>query len=280
MNSLNRKIVLRIIIILSSFTILFGTTIVKLVQDWATNDNYSHGFFVPIIAAYMIWQKKKIIKKHAIRPNYLGLLIIIFGMFVFIAGNIGAELFTMRTAIVITIAGLCTFFFGIRITVTIAAPLVYLMFMVPLPTIIWNKIAFPLQLVAAQITSNVVHIIGIPILREGNVLHLSNTTLEVVDACSGLRSLTSLLALSAAYAYIITLATINKWILFLSAIPIAIIVNILRLTSTVLLATYIGPEAAQGFLHELSGVFVFIVAFIMLFGLSNLMQSIEQKVSS
>jgi len=272
------RVFLQLCIIMAAFAILFGPAILNLVRDWTTNDNYSHGFLVPLISGYMIWQKKDQLAKLTINPSNLGLLMILFGMFVFTIGSIGAELFTMRTAIVITIAGLCTYSFGIKVTIAIAVPLAYLMFMVPLPAIIWNKIAFPLQLVAAQLTAYTVQLMGIPLLREGNVLHLSNTSLEVVDACSGLRSLTSLLALSAAFAYIAKLASINKWLLFLSAIPIAIMVNILRLTITALLATHIGPETAQGFLHDLSGIIVFIVAFIMLFGLYNLMHSFEQKV--
>ncbi len=277
MNPTPPRVLLQHCSLLAAFAILFGTTIVNLAQDWITNDNYSHGFLIPFISGYMIWQKKEQLEKLSIKPSNLGLLIIIFGMFVFILGNIGAELFTMRTAIVITIGGLCAYIFGIRVVIAIAVPLIYLMFMVPLPVIIWNKIAFPLQLVAAKLTSNVVQFMGIPLLREGNVLHLPNTTLEVVDACSGLRSLTSLLALSAAFGYIVKLKTIKKWLLFLSAIPIAIVVNILRLTSTALLATYIDPETAQGFLHDLSGIIVFIVAFIMLYELFNLMQKVEQR---
>lgn len=276
-NPINYKVLLQLCILLTAFTILFGTTIVNLIQDWSTNDNYSHGFLVPFIVGYMIWQKKDQLARLVIKPSNVGFWVIIFAMIVHILGNIGAELFIMRTAIVITIAGLCIISFGIRITAAIAIPLAYLMFMVPLPAIIWNKIAFPMQIFSARLTSNVIQFIGIPLLREGNVLHLPNTTLEVVDACSGLRSLTSLLALSAAFACIVKLTNISKWLLFLSAIPIAILVNILRLTSTALFARYIGPETAQGFLHDISGIIVFIAAFIILYGLYALVQKLEQK---
>lgn len=247
------------------FALLYHHTITKLVNNWSTDDNFSHGFLVPLIAGYMIWHYRDRLARYPIQSSTWGYLLLIAGMLFHVAGNIGAELFIQRFSIILTLMGLTAILFGTKILKITFVPLLYLSLMIPVPVIIWNKIAFPLQLFAAKLSADLIGMIGITVLREGNILHLANTTLEVVDACSGLRSLMSMLALSAAFAYMAYMKNSGKWILFLSAFPIAIVVNILRLTITAIMARYIGPEAAQGFLHDISGFIIFLVALILLY---------------
>ncbi len=264
----------------AAFIALYHHTLAELVKDWTINDNYSHGFFIPLITAYLIWMDKDELKKYPIQQNNAGFILIFLGMAFHVVGNIGAELFIMRFSMIVTLFGISLTLFGGKVARHIMIPLGYLIFMIPLPTIIWNKIAFPLQLLASKLSAQMIDIIGIPVFREGNILHLPNTSLEVVDACSGLRSLTSLLALSGAFAYIATLnKPVSKWILFFSAVPIAIGINIVRLTSTAVMAKKMGPEAAQGFLHEMSGLIVFVIALIFLTLVYKILSAIEKRIS-
>ncbi|MEW6378728.1 MAG: XrtA system polysaccharide deacetylase [bacterium] len=258
-------------ILLSSFFMLFSTTLIELGRDWMEDPNYSHGFFIPLLAVSMIWHKRKELSSYSVESGNWGIVLLVLGMAVHIVSNLGAELFTMRLAVIISLFGLSFFLLGKGITRKIAFPLGYLLFMVPIPAIIWNAIAFPLQIFSSAMAENLIKTIGISIVREGNVLYLANTTLEVVDACSGLRSLVSLLALSSAFAYFSSHSWIKKWLLFLSAIPIAIMANVFRLSMTAGFASRFGAAVAQGFLHEFSGMVVFLLGLLLLLGFHNVL---------
>lgn len=260
-----RNSYIHIAILALCFVGLYYDVIAKMIGDWMNNDNYSHGFLIPLISGYLIWQKKEKLSEISSQPSNAGLLILAGGLLLFIAATMGAELFTMRFSILIVLVGLVVFFSGQEFGKAVSLPIGYLIFMIPLPAIIWNKIAFPLKLFATKISAGIIQGFGISLYREGNILHLANTSLEVVDACSGLRSLTCLLALSAAFALITHHSKAKKWILFISAVPIAIGVNIIRLIVTAFLAETYGPQVADGFLHNTSGILVFFGAIILLF---------------
>ncbi len=262
---IEKHLVLQALILTGVFAALYSHAITTLIYDWSNNANFSHGFLIPFVAVYMVWHKKEILKTLEIKSSSAGIGVIVLGMLCYLAGTIGSELFVMRSSMIITISGMVIYLFGFQIFKAVLIPILYLIIMIPLPAIIWNKIAFPLQLFAANLSSGMVRLLGIPVLRDGNILHLANTSLEVVDACSGIRSLTSLLALSGAFAFIAPLGNFKKWVLFFSAVPIAVVVNIVRLTITAVMATYMGADAAQGFLHEMSGIVVFAVALALVY---------------
>ena len=247
-----------------------------LIQDWSENDNYSHGFFIPFISMYMVYTLRDELISSAIRPATFGLVILFAGLSQLLLATTGSEFFLQRTSMIPVLLGTILFCLGMEYTKKLLVPICYLIFMIPLPAILWNKIAFPMQLFSTALTEQVVHLIGIPIYREGNILHLTETTLEVVDACSGLRSLMTMFALSAALAWFSDLSPLKKWILFFMAAPVAIFANIIRLTVTAILSSRYGAEMAQGFLHEFSGFVTFFFGFGMLLFLNVIFTRYER----
>lgn len=247
------------LVLSAALVALYLPFLTKLVTDWGTNDDYSHGYFIPILTIYFIYSMRDELRTLALTPNNFGIIIVAAGLAQLLVAKIGSEYFLQRTSLIIVLLGLVLFLLGRQYFQKLSVPIAYLIFMVPLPAIVWNKIAFPMQLFASAITERVIYFLGIPIYREGNILHLAETTLEVVAACSGLRSLVTMFALSAALAILSSLSTTKKIVLFISAVPIAIFANICRLTFTALLATQMGSDAAQGFLHEFSGIMVFLL---------------------
>jgi len=271
------KSTIQTIVIAAAFALLYWPILRDLIRDWSIDPNFSHGFLIPFVAGYMAWQRQNHLRQIPCKPSISGIFILLFGMMVYMAGTLGAELFLMRTSMIITLAGIIALSLGTAMLKALAVPLCYLIMMIPIPAIIWNKIAFPLQLFAARISSEAISTIGIPVFREGNILHLANTSLEVVDACSGIRSLTSLLALTGAFAFLSHLSRWKKWVLFLSAIPIAVAVNVVRLTITGMLAAWVGPEATHGVLHDMSGLIVFGTALTLVYLLFILLTKIGKK---
>lgn len=273
----NRKNIFSAGIILVALFVLYWPFLTKLVADWGTNDDYSHGYFIPVLTLYFIYHIRDELRHLPIRPSFPGLFVIVAGLAQLVIGKIGSEFFLQRTSLIIVLYGLVLFLLGWSYLRKLFLPLSYLFFMVPLPAIIWNKIAFPMQLFASALTEKVVYGLGIAIYREGNVLHLAETTLEVVAACSGLRSLMTMFALSAALAFLSSLSRWKKIILFLSAAPIAVIANIIRLSGTAVLASRYGSEVAQGFLHEFSGIVVFMLGLGMLVAVNTLLSKTGKK---
>lgn len=244
---------------------LYAGVLQKLVHDWGHDDNYSHGFLIVPLAAYFAWERRARLRAAPVRPSALGLVGVAAGLLLLVGGLLGAELFLTRVSLIAVCAGAVLFLFGWTHLRILALPIAFLLLMVPLPAIIFNQIAFPLQLFASKVGAWTMQACAVPVLREGNVIILANTTLEVAEACSGIRSLISLLTLGIVYGYFTDSRTWVRVAIALSTIPIAIAANALRVAGTGVLAHYYGEEAAQGFFHEFSGWLVFLAAFVMMF---------------
>lgn len=240
---------------------LFGGALSSLVSQWASDDDYSHGFFVIPLAAFFAWERREALSRTASRPSFWGLLLVCLSVAAFLAGILGAELFLTRVSLIGVLAGTVLFVWGREHFRILLFPLAFLLFMIPLPAIVFNQIAFPLQLLASRAGEMTIAAAGIPVLREGNVLQLPNTTLEVVEACSGIRSLVSLLMLGVVLGYFTDPRPPARVLIALAAVPIAILANAFRVAGTGVGSHWFGPEAAEGFFHTFSGWLIFIVAF-------------------
>jgi exosortase len=246
------------------FTILYYDIILLMASTWEHDPNYSHGFLIPFISLYLLWERKDILKNIEVKSCFWGLPILVFGLFVLVIGLVGAEYFTMRFSMLIVITGLVLFLGGVKVLKAVALPLGYLVFMIPLPYIVYDSMAFPLKLFAAKNAVIMLQAMGVSVFREGNIIYLASTTLEVADACSGIRSLISLLALGVALAYFTHKSWVRRIGVVILAVPIAIFVNVMRIVITGALAHFIDPELATGFFHEFSGFLMFGVAMAML----------------
>lgn len=271
---------------------VYALVLVKLGGQWWVDENYSHGLLIPFIIGYILWSERERLLLAVKRPAIVwGGALVVLSVLMLWAGTAGAELFMQRTSLVVMLAGIALYFWGWHILRLALVPLLLLALAIPIPAIIFNQIAFPLQLFASRCAVWAMRALDIPVLRQGNVIELMplNSTvtkkLEVVEACSGIRSLMTLLTLAVVFAYfthprdkdgqqggglLAALKRYGTWrslILVLSAVPIAIITNAGRVSGTGILARYYGTEVADGFFHEFSGWVVYIVAFLLLFAL-------------
>jgi exosortase len=259
---------------------LYSDVLSSLVRQWASDDNYSHGFLILPLAVYLGWERRDLLSRAESRPAVAGLLVIALSLVVFAAGVLAAELFLTRISLVGVIAGTILFVWGPRHLRLLAFPLALLPLMIPLPALIFNRIAFPLQLLASRVGEVTVAAAGIPVLREGNVLELPNTTLAVAEACSGIRSLISLITLAIVLAYFTERRFGARAVIVLSAVPIAVLANASRVAGTGLASHWFGAKAAEGFFHGFSGWLMFGVAFAGLIAVQRGVRSIHAPGAS
>ena len=253
----------------ASLALVFGPILVRLAADWKNDDNYSHGFLIIPLALYVAWDRRERLKQTAVRPAAFGLLVILGSLAMLVAGRLGAEMFLTRVALVGTVAGLVVYMWGWARLRVLMFPIALLLLMIPIPAIVFNQIAFPLQLLASRFGEATLNAASIPVLREGNVIVLANTTLEVAEACSGIRSLISLLTLGIVLGYFTERRSSIRTILALSTIPVAIVANGMRVAATGIAAHYFGSAAAEGTFHTFSGWLVFVVSFAFLLGIQR-----------
>lgn len=261
----NARFVWGCLIIGALMAAIYAGVLMKLVTDWWQIPDFSHGFLVPIFSAYLVWTKRKVLLETRVSPSWGGVVVVAAGLVVLFLGVYGAELFLSRISLVILLAGLVLCFGGPQFLKEMRFALLVLLLAIPIPAILFSQITFPLQLLASKLASALLPLFGVPILREGNVIQLPAMTLEVAEACSGIRSLMSLFTLSVFFGYFMEKSFSRRAVLALASIPIAIAANAVRIFGTGLCVQYWNPDKAQGFFHEFSGWVMFLVSLGCLF---------------
>ena len=269
MNSLYTKHAATILIFIF-MAILYSGVLAKLVGDWWNDPNYSHGFLIPFISVYWIWGRRKFLHSTQTSSSTWGLPVLFASGILYIVGHITGELFTQRLSFVTMLAGLALTWRGKAQWRVLWAPILYLVFMIPLPYIVYDSIAFPLKLLATEVSITTLQCLGQTIYSEGNLIFLPDTTLEVADACSGIRSLISVLALSIIIAKYTQHDWPRRFFLVALSIPVVLFANILRIVGTGLLAGK-NPDLSSGYFHVFSGEVIFLAGVILLFGIAILM---------
>jgi len=258
--------------------LLYAGIFARLCTQWVSDKNFQHGGIVPIFAAFVLWKTRDRLKAVPRSPSWSGLAIIIGSLLLLMLGEFGAELFLARVSLLFMIAGLVVLFHGWPLLRAAFFPWAFLFLMIPIPVIIFQKITFPLQLLASRIASETLPLLGVVVLREGNVMRLPHSSLDVVNACSGIRSLLTLVTVAIIYGYLLEK---EKWIrvlLVVAAIPIAVIANSFRVVGTGLLVEYWDPAKAEGFFHSFEGWLIYVVSLALLFAFHSLVSTLWKRL--
>jgi exosortase len=274
---LSRRLAVWCAILSGLIVLLYASVIRNLVVQWWTDPDYSYGFFIPLFSGYILWRERERWSKTEIKPSNFGFVLQLGAVGLFLLGSLGAELFTTRFSLLVLLAGMILFLAGWQMLRTVSFPLGYLMWSIPIPVIIYNQITFPLQLIASRLATAWLELVHVPVLRDGNILVMSNYSLEVVEACSGIRSLMTLMALAFAYGYLVSPLRWVRYVLAVFMVPIAIVTNGTRIVGAGILAHRFGSAAAEGFLHEFSGWAIFLVALVLMFSSYWILWSIGER---
>jgi exosortase len=270
------SVLIRVVLVGIVIVFLYSETAIELVQEWLTRPAASHGILIPPMAAYMVWMRRQALQRSAPEADSRGLLVIGVACLLLLTGNLSAERFLTRISLIIMVAGLVLTFWGKQRLRILAFVLVLLATMIPIPSMVFNTLARPLQLVASYVATEVAQTIGIAVHRQGNVIQLADMTLGVAEACSGLNSLSTLVVTALLLTPSFQLTFLGRIALLLLTPPLAIVINVIRVAGTAVIADS-RPELALGFYHAFSGWVVFVAGFLILLGIATLLQRIASR---
>jgi len=251
--------------------VCYWPVIGNIVHQWMSDDNMAHGWFVPVIVGYIVWERREDLEGVELKRSGWGLAVLMGSGVLACLGALAAEIFTQRVALIGTVAGLVWYLGGTELMRRLRFPLLLLCFALPLPGMLHKQITFPLQLVATRLAEWGLELAGRTVLREGNVLELAGRMISVVEACSGIRALMALEFFALAYAYLFHEKAWMRWALAAAAVPVAVAANAGRVMATALLGE-VDERLAEGFYHGMEGWAVFVVAMGMLIGVERVLR--------
>lgn len=275
----NRAALIKFIILTAVLGAVYYRELYSMSLIWAAKKEYSHGFLVPLISAYIIWTKRQELRNAIVSPEWKGLAVLIIGVFLYIAGNVAFEPFLRQISFIVTIIGLIYLLLGKEMLRLLFFPVGYLIFMIPLPYIVMNSVAIRLRLIDATVTFKVLRFFGMPIFQDGANLELPNISLSVADLCTGILSLVAIITLSVFYAYMTQRHIVSRLALVFIAIPVAVVSNMFRLIMTVWLAYVYGQRALSSAIHEFHGTANFLINVAMLVLAGRLLNKLDVKLS-
>lgn len=259
--------------------VLYGQVSIELFEDWWTQPNLSQGLLIVPLALYVAWLHRRRILDYPGLPDARGLSLIAFACLTYTVGIAAAEFFLSRMSLVLLLAGLIWTFWGSARTRALSFPLVLIASAIPLPAIVYNTAAAPLQLFASDMAATLASSLGVSVFRDGNVIQLANMSLGVEEACSGLNSLSAMLVAGVLLAFFLCRRPVSRFIMVLAAVPVAIGANVVRVTGTAILADY-DENFATGFYHAFEGWLIFLIGFVGLLGIARALASFERRVRS
>ncbi len=262
------------LLILASLTLIaYIPTFIWMYDRWVAHDTYySHGFLVPFISFFLVWLKRESLSKIEIKPVNLGWLFFLTGILAHALSALVRVYFTSGFSLLAVLIGLVLLFFGKKIFRQILFPIFFLLFMIPAPLVALSNTSFRLKIFAAQASTKMINMLGVPAIREGSIIRTIHSQMIVEDPCSGIRSLIALIALGSLMAYFSNISKTKKIIVFFSSIPIAVATNVIRIVALSLASEMYGAKFAMGWFHNTMGILVFVFAF---FGLSLIAKLLE-----
>jgi exosortase len=273
---LNAALYVKVLVLTGLIWVLYWDVLVDMAHDWWTVDAYSQGMLLPPLALYVAWLSKDRILAYTPTADYRGVLLTGMASLLYTLGQVASEFFMTRFSFVLLLAGLVWTFWGLQRLRMLTFPFLLLATMVPLPALVYNSLAVPLQLLASDYAAHIAQSLGVSVFRDGNVLQLANTTLGVAEACSGLNSLSALIVGSLLFGYLLCTSMLSRVLLFLLAAPLAVAVNIARVAGTAVLADY-NQDLAMGFYHSFSGWLVFVCGSVLLYISARLLHTIVDR---